>query len=195
MRADELLAARSTNVTVQLLIHGATYNRSYWDLPGTSNGVTYSYARDMAAAGFTTFVIDQIGAGQSTMDPAGSTIPSAGISIDVAAYVDHNAVLGLKGSAAAPPITGDSALPRFGKVIEVGHSGGSLRRGTRQSPTATSMESSSPERCITLPRRARPPSRRATIPRWRIRSSPSTQPGPGRHGVMVTREASPSHRC
>ena len=36
--------------TVQLLIHGATYNHDYWDF-GTINGVRYSFARDVAAHG------------------------------------------------------------------------------------------------------------------------------------------------
>jgi hypothetical protein len=46
--------------TVQLLIHGATYNQSYWDF-GTIDGVSCSYARDIAAAGYPTFAIDEIG--------------------------------------------------------------------------------------------------------------------------------------
>jgi hypothetical protein len=51
--------------TVQLLIHGATYNHSYWDF-GTVDGVSYSYARDLAAVGFPTFAIDEAGTGRSS---------------------------------------------------------------------------------------------------------------------------------
>jgi pimeloyl-ACP methyl ester carboxylesterase len=97
--------------TVQLLLHGATYNHSYWDF-GTIDGVRYSYARDLATAGFPTFAFDQIGTGQSTRPP------SSDIDTAVAAYVEHQAVQGLRSGS----ITG----VRFGKVIEVGHSLGSL---------------------------------------------------------------------
>jgi pimeloyl-ACP methyl ester carboxylesterase len=97
--------------TVQLLIHGATYNQTYWDF-GTIDGVRYSYARDVAAAGYPTFAIDEIGAGQS------SHPPSADITIQAAAYVAHEAVQDLRdGAIGGRP---------FGKVIEVGHSLGSL---------------------------------------------------------------------
>src|SRR5215813_11833526 len=47
---DELRAG----TTVQLLIHGATYNHDYWDF-GRVDGIEYSYARDVATHGFPTF--------------------------------------------------------------------------------------------------------------------------------------------
>ena len=96
--------------TVQLLIHGATYNRSYWDF-GTFDGVSYSYARDLAAAGYPTFAMDLIGAGQS------SHPPSPDVTIQVAGYVAHETVQDLLGGAIGGV--------RFGRVIEVGHSFGS----------------------------------------------------------------------
>jgi hypothetical protein len=64
---------------VQLLIPGATYGRVYWDF-GTIDGVRYSYARDVAAAGFPTFAIDPLGSGNS------SHPPSADITMPVAAF-------------------------------------------------------------------------------------------------------------
>jgi pimeloyl-ACP methyl ester carboxylesterase len=97
--------------TVQLLIHGATYNHTYWDF-GRIDGVSYSYARNLAAAGFPTFAIDEIGAGQS------SHPPSSDVTIQVAAFVAHEIIQDLLGGA----IGGTS----FGKVIEVGHSFGSI---------------------------------------------------------------------
>ena len=45
---------------LQLLLHGASYDRSYWDLP--FQPARYSYARHARAAGFATLVIDHIGA-------------------------------------------------------------------------------------------------------------------------------------
>src|SRR5215469_6780118 len=62
--SGQLCATRnelSEGTTVQLLIHGATYNRDYWDF-GKIDGVEYSYARDMAASGFATFALNEIGA-------------------------------------------------------------------------------------------------------------------------------------
>lgn len=102
---------RARGSTVQLLIHGATYNHSYWDF-GTVDGVRYSYARDMAARGFATFAVDQLGSGQS------SKPPSADVTNQVEAYIDHELVQGLRNGS----LTGI----RFGHVIEVGHSLGSL---------------------------------------------------------------------
>lgn len=97
--------------TVQLLIHGATYDHSYWDF-GTIDGVRYSYARDLALAGYPTFAIDEIGAGQS------SHPPSTDVSIQAAGYVAHEVVQDL--------LHGAIGNTTFGKVIEVGHSFGSL---------------------------------------------------------------------
>ena len=41
-----------------LLIPGATYSHGYWDF-GSMSGVTYSYARAVAAEGIATFTIDR----------------------------------------------------------------------------------------------------------------------------------------
>jgi hypothetical protein len=49
---------------VQLLIAGATYTHAYWDF-GTVDGVSYSYARAVAADGMATFAIDPLGQGDS----------------------------------------------------------------------------------------------------------------------------------
>jgi pimeloyl-ACP methyl ester carboxylesterase len=96
--------------TVQLLLHGGTYNHSYWDF-GTIDGAQYSYARHLAAAGLPTFAIDHIGAGQSSK-PSGGDVTN-----EVVAEVDHQVVQGLR--------DGSIAGTRFGRVIEVGHSFGS----------------------------------------------------------------------
>jgi pimeloyl-ACP methyl ester carboxylesterase len=96
--------------TVQLLIHGATYNHSYWDF-GTFDGRSYSYARDVAAAGFATLAIDEIGTGSS------SHPSSTAVTIDSAAYVAHEVLQDLR--------NGRIPGARFDKVIVVGHSFGS----------------------------------------------------------------------
>jgi pimeloyl-ACP methyl ester carboxylesterase len=109
----ELCATRAelTNgETVQLLLHGATYNHTYWDF-GTFDGLTCSYARDVAAAGFPTFAIDAIGAGNSS-HPA-----STSITFQTAAFVAHEIVQDLR--------QGTVGATKFGKVMLVGHSLGS----------------------------------------------------------------------
>ena len=110
---DEL----STGGTVQLLIHGAAYNHTYWDF-GTVNGIQYSYARDVAAHGFPTFALDLIGAGNSSHPPSNQ------VTNEVTAYVAHQIVQGLRsGSVNGSPL--GLRVP-FSKVIIVGHSLGSV---------------------------------------------------------------------
>lgn len=54
---------------IQLLVHGSTYTRSYWDWPG--HGGTYSWARTMRGAGWATLAIDRLGSGRSSRPDAG----------------------------------------------------------------------------------------------------------------------------
>jgi pimeloyl-ACP methyl ester carboxylesterase len=93
----QLCLPAKTPTTVQLLMHGGTYNRYYWDLP--YDGGRYSYQRDMAANGVATFAIDALGSGQST---------EAGVLHQVVAKLRAGAVGGV----------------RFGRVVLVGHSMG-----------------------------------------------------------------------
>ena len=112
--AGELCASERelrSGKTVQLLIHGATYNHDYWDF-GTIDGVTYSYAREVAARGIATFDIDQIGTGGSSHPPSNL------VTIDAAAYVAHQLVHALR--------DGTVGGAHFDKVIVVGHSLGSV---------------------------------------------------------------------
>lgn len=95
---------------VQLLVPGATYNRTYWDFPVEPQ--RYSYQRDMAAHGFTTFAIDRLGTGQS------STPPSAALMNVTEAAVVHQIV----GHLRAGRVNGTP----FRRVVLVGHSMGSV---------------------------------------------------------------------
>jgi pimeloyl-ACP methyl ester carboxylesterase len=116
--ADSLVAGElcatpnelSDGTTVQLLVHGATYNHEYWNL-GSVQGGTYSYAREVAALGMASFALDEIGVG-------GSSHPlSTLVTVDAAAYVAHQIVHALRRGS----LTGT----HFGKVIAVGHDLGS----------------------------------------------------------------------
>ncbi|MER5185483.1 alpha/beta hydrolase [Streptomyces sp. NPDC002896] len=107
----QLRQARSGRSTVQVLIHGSTYNHTYWNF-GTVNGERYSYARRAAAAGFPTFAFDKVGFGAS------SHPDSSLLTIPVAGDITHRVVQGLR--------DGSLAGVRFGKVISIGHSWGSV---------------------------------------------------------------------
>jgi pimeloyl-ACP methyl ester carboxylesterase len=52
---------------LQVVVHGATYNHTYWDFPDV-NGRSYSYARYMAAPErkYAVLAIDQLGSGYSS---------------------------------------------------------------------------------------------------------------------------------
>src|SRR4051812_19257953 len=96
-------AAGSTEVDV--LIHGAAYNRSYWDWPVAPN--TYSYVQRTVAAGRATFAYDRLGAGSSSHPLSALLTPQSD------AYVLHQVVEALR-------------RHRFTTVDAVGHSFGSV---------------------------------------------------------------------
>nr|WP_083466578.1 alpha/beta fold hydrolase [Kibdelosporangium sp. MJ126-NF4]CEL16850.1 bll2443; unknown protein [Kibdelosporangium sp. MJ126-NF4]CTQ91922.1 bll2443; unknown protein [Kibdelosporangium sp. MJ126-NF4] len=103
VRGQQCLPATSTPTTVQLLVHGGTYNRAYWDMPYDDGA--YSYQRDMAASGYATFAIDLLGSGASSQ-PLSTLLTGT-----TAASVVHQVVTKLRTS--------------FDKVIVTGHSMGS----------------------------------------------------------------------
>ncbi|SES11006.1 Lysophospholipase, alpha-beta hydrolase superfamily [Lentzea xinjiangensis] len=95
--------------SIQLLVHGGTYNRAYWDLPGVPE--SYSYQRNMAREGRATFAVDRLGAGASTRPP------SLPLLISAEARSLHEVVQHLR----AGRIGGTA----YEKVVTVGHSVGS----------------------------------------------------------------------
>lgn len=103
----QLCLPASTPNTVQLLVHGGTYNRYYWDIPYGN----YSYQRDMAANGVATFAIDALGSGGSTQ-PLSELITGT-----TEAATAHQVVQALR--------SGTVGGIRFGRVVIVGHSMGS----------------------------------------------------------------------
>ena len=95
--------------TVQLLVHGATYNHLYWNFP-YGNGY-YSYVDAATAAGYATFDID---GSRPATDPPAQLRPHA---YTRAAVALHDAVTALR--------TGGVDGHPFQRVIIVGHSPGS----------------------------------------------------------------------
>src|SRR3984957_6736873 len=95
--------------TVQLLVHGVTSNHLYWNFP-YGNGY-YSYVDAATAAGYATFDIDPIGAGQS------SHPPSSQLDLNAQAVALHDVVTALRSGT----VDGHA----FARVVLVGPSIGS----------------------------------------------------------------------
>lgn len=95
--------------TVQVLVHGWTYNQQYFDWPVKPE--TYSYARDANAAGYATLTIDRLGTGASMRPP--SLFNNFHTNVDAL----HAVITALRDG---------SVGTSYDKVITVGHSLGSL---------------------------------------------------------------------
>lgn len=109
--AGQLCATGSLHgKTMQLLVHGFTYDHRYWDWP---NSPQYSYARTAAAAGYATLAIDRLGDGTSSHPVDGNTLTA-----ESEGYVLHQIIQKLRAGA----IEGTA----FNKVVTVGHSLGSV---------------------------------------------------------------------
>ena len=106
--AGQLCVPASGDIsTVEVLIPGATYNKSYYDAAPDA-----SYQRQEAADGIATLALDRLGTGASTHLPA-ETITGAGQNAVV-----HQVITKLRaGSLTGSPVT---------TVILLGHSMGSL---------------------------------------------------------------------
>jgi pimeloyl-ACP methyl ester carboxylesterase len=94
---------------VQILIPGATYDRSYWDFPGFEG--RYSYVQHASRAGQATLAIDPIGVGASTL-PVGWQVSSPS-----SAQAVHEVISAMRSGQLGHA---------WDKVVLVGHSFGSL---------------------------------------------------------------------
>jgi pimeloyl-ACP methyl ester carboxylesterase len=97
--------------TIQVLIHGATYDHNYFNFPYQPGN--YSYVDYLTGAGYAVLDIDRIGIGLSDhpANPEEVTLTSG-------AFTIHQIVQGLRG--------GTIASVQFRKVMLVGHSLGSV---------------------------------------------------------------------
>ncbi|QYN22605.1 alpha/beta hydrolase [Amycolatopsis sp. DSM 110486] len=95
--------------TVQILVHGWSYARYYWDLPYEPD--TYSYVRAANRRGYATMNIDRLGDGQSTHPLSAFDNFYADVS------TVHQVITALRAGKLGT---------RFDKVIEVGHSLGGI---------------------------------------------------------------------
>ncbi|KAK4507732.1 hypothetical protein PRZ48_001467 [Zasmidium cellare] len=97
--------------TVQVLTHGIGFDRSYWDSP-YANG-NYSYVNQATSRGYATFAFDRLGIGHSSH---GEPVNEIQVLLEVAALKS------LTDKIRAGSIQG---VPKYGKVIHIGHSFGS----------------------------------------------------------------------
>lgn len=106
--AGTLCTPATSAGTVQVLIPGGFYNRSYWDI--SVEPQIRSFRRAMNNAGYATLTIDRLGTGHS------STPPSVLLTAIAQAGAVHQVVRALRSG---------SEGPQFDKVILGGHSLGS----------------------------------------------------------------------
>ncbi|GJE88554.1 alpha/beta-hydrolase [Phanerochaete sordida] len=99
---------------VQLLLHGITWDSSYWDFVPDNSTEQYSYVYAAAEAGYVTFRYDQLGAGLSEHPEDAYNV--------VQAFTD----LAIATKIAQMLRSGDIGGVKFDKVIGVGHSYGSI---------------------------------------------------------------------
>lgn len=88
---------------MDVLVHGATYDRSYWD--SDFNDPQYSYVDRTLEAGRATFSYDRLGVGRS------SRLPSTSVTMFADAYVVHQIL--------------EHFRPQFRTINLIGHSYGS----------------------------------------------------------------------
>ena len=103
------------NRPLQVLVHGATYNHSYWDFPSV-NGQAYSYARYMASAQrkYAVLAIDQLAAGES-----GHPVDGLGVRLLETASALKQVIDRMR--------SGDNPEGyAFKRIVLVGHSAGSV---------------------------------------------------------------------
>jgi len=77
--------------TIQVLVHGATYDHNVWDFPYRPD--RYSYVRAATDAGYATLNLDRLGHGQS------SRVPGAELDLAVGAFALHQIVEALRSGA------------------------------------------------------------------------------------------------
>lgn len=104
------------NKTIQVLLHGATFDHHYWDFPHQPE--TYSYVEHATRAGYAVLNVDRVGYGRSSRPEDG-----ADVDLPAGAFTAHQVIQELR--------SGERAVPGFGRlaaerVILVGSSMGSF---------------------------------------------------------------------
>jgi pimeloyl-ACP methyl ester carboxylesterase len=100
--------------TLQILLHGASFNRHYWDFPFRPR--RYSYVRHANAAGFATLAVDRLGTGDSDRPP-----PEL-VTVHASAGTVHQMVGAIRSGDHRDD---DGRRLRFDNIVLVGNSFGS----------------------------------------------------------------------
>lgn len=87
--------------TVQVLIHGATYDHHYWDWPRQPE--QYSYVDHMTAAGYAVLNLDRVGYGESSRPADGLAV-----TLHTGAFTIHQVVQALR--------SGTKVVPGLGRI-------------------------------------------------------------------------------
>jgi pimeloyl-ACP methyl ester carboxylesterase len=104
--------------TVEVLVPGITYGRTYWDFPDpTAGSDRYSFVGHAIAAGYATLSLDRIGTGSSSHPLLGTLVDE-----DANAWTLHQVIAALRAGRVPAPATGE----RVSRVVLVGHSYGSI---------------------------------------------------------------------
>jgi pimeloyl-ACP methyl ester carboxylesterase len=98
--------------TLQVLVHGGSYNHKYWDAPAI-NGNDYSYAQYMASQCYSVLAIDRLGTGESSK-PSGDFVNLT------------NEGDGLAQIVTSLRTNRNPTARKFKRIVLVGHSFGSL---------------------------------------------------------------------
>lgn len=94
------------NKTLQILVHGATYDHNYWDWPVMAE--RYSYVRAATAAGYATLALDRLGHGES------SRVAGDVLDLNMGAFALHQVIQHMRNGTvdtqAFGPATADRVL-------------------------------------------------------------------------------------
>ncbi|MFF7335043.1 alpha/beta fold hydrolase [Streptomyces sp. NPDC008150] len=116
----ELCTPRHPNAhsrTVNLLVPGASYDHTYFDFPLKSD--KYSYVTQALNAGYSTFAVDRLGTGRSSLPPSDlDTVQNQTEAL-------HQVITRLRAGDAGHRALGTADRHTFSKVVWVGHSLGS----------------------------------------------------------------------
>lgn len=102
--------------TVQVLVHGITYDHRYWDIPDPDGTDRYSWEAAAIKAGYATLAIDRLGSGES------SHPPSHQVDINSNAASVRAVIHALREGRIKSPVRNVPVQ----KVVLVGHSYGSM---------------------------------------------------------------------
>jgi pimeloyl-ACP methyl ester carboxylesterase len=108
--------ASKPSSTVQVLVHGITYDHRYWNVPDPDGGDKYSREAAAARAGYATPAIDRLGAGRSSHPPSVRVDMNTGVAA-VRALIHARRAGAVPGPVPDVPVR---------KVVVVGHSYGSM---------------------------------------------------------------------